>query len=88
MEYDEQGVCDDLMRLLEVFKQATLRLGAQKLVSRQELASDRRTKTLRLTPKGSSVVAGLRAELPAILGCSKLTGHEAIALHAIADKLS
>lgn len=64
------------------------RLVASGLVSRQELASDRRTKTLQLTPKGKKIIAALNAELPARLGCDTLSTKDAAALHRIAKKVS
>jgi len=134
MDRDYQQVCDDVMKLLDTFKQTTLqlaeahgltrmqlfvlhvleqrgeiamgriadvmhcdasnitgivdRLVASDLVSRQELASDRRTKTLQLTAKGKKAVAALKAELPARLGCDRLTQNEAACLSTIAQKLS
>lgn len=64
------------------------RLVANGLVSRQELASDRRTKTLRLTDKGLRVMRSLKAELPARLGCERLSSDEVGCLHTVAQKLS
>lgn len=64
------------------------RLVAGGLVSRQELASDRRTKTLQLTAKGKKAIAALKAELPIRLGCDKLSSQDAAALHSITGKLS
>ena len=64
------------------------RLVAGDLISRHELASDRRTKTLRLTAKGQQTVAALKADLPKMLGCDKLTGNDVACLHDIAQKLS
>lgn len=130
----QQRVCDDLMRLVDIYKVATFalaekhgltrvqlfvlywldrhgevamgqvagalhcdasnvtgivdRLVAQKLVSRQESAADRRAKTLRLTDKGREAICSLKTELPETLGCSKLTAQEAAALHAISIKLA
>jgi DNA-binding MarR family transcriptional regulator len=64
------------------------RLVANDLISRQELATDRRTKTVQLTAKGEKIIAALKAELPGRLGCDKLTYTDAEALHTITQKLS
>lgn len=63
------------------------RLVATGLITRQEGAQDRRTKTLQLTDKGRSAVDHIYAGLPASLGCSRLTESERNQLHEIASKL-
>lgn len=64
------------------------RLVASELVSRQELATDRRAKTLRLTPKGEQIIIAIKHKLPPKLGCDKLDSQAIAALHAITKKLS
>lgn len=63
------------------------RLVAQGLVVRQECASDRRAKLLRLTSKGSAIVAEMRDAFPARLGCEHLTADEQATLHTLLQKL-
>jgi DNA-binding MarR family transcriptional regulator len=63
------------------------RLVAQGLVVRQEDEHDRRTRTLRLTDQGVTVVREITAKLPKQLGCDLLDGSERHALHDILTKL-
>lgn len=64
------------------------RLVSQQLVSRQEDAHDRRVKTLRLTPKGTSIVTDIRQQLPDLLGCDQLTIGERETLHTLISKIA
>jgi DNA-binding MarR family transcriptional regulator len=57
------------------------RLVAQGLVTRQEDPEDRRTKILQLTAKGQQVFDAIVGEMPAVLGCDRLTRNERVALH-------
>ncbi len=63
------------------------RLVAQDFVIRRESESDRRAKTLKLTPKGAQLFEQLAERLPAKLGCDQLTEPESDALHKIIEKL-
>jgi len=63
------------------------RLFQQGLVLRTESARDRRTKTIRLTPKGKQLVDELARELPEHLGCEKLDEHDLTTLSALIQKL-
>ncbi|HSX32150.1 MAG TPA: MarR family transcriptional regulator [Candidatus Saccharimonadales bacterium] len=64
------------------------RLVTSGLIARQELATDRRTKTVQLTDKGKKTVAALKAELPERLGCNRLTDADVAALQKIAQKIA
>lgn len=64
------------------------RLVASGLITRQEGAHDRRTKTLHLTDKGRTAVDDVYAQLPAHLGCSRLSAAESASLHEIISKLT
>jgi len=64
------------------------RLVAGHLITRQEGAHDRRTKTLQLTAKGRAAVEDIYSQLPAQLGCSRLSEAERSAFHEVAAKLS
>ncbi len=59
------------------------RLVVQGLVTRQESARDRRTKTLRLTDRGRQVIVRLRRALPGALGWDRLSSEEYAVLHTI-----
>ena len=61
------------------------RLVAQDLVSRQESARDRRTKTLRLTDKGVRIVEQVLQQLPSAIGWDQLSNDECALLHKIAQ---
>src|SRR5580704_6835952 len=63
------------------------RLVAGNLITRQEGAQDRRTKTLHLTDKGHAAVDDIYAHLPAQLGCGRLNDTERTTLHDIVAKL-
>jgi DNA-binding MarR family transcriptional regulator len=63
------------------------RLVTQGLITRQECATDRRAKTLRLTPKGQEVVSYIHQTLPSKLDCSRLAGQELQQLHSLILKL-
>ncbi len=63
------------------------RLVAGHLITRQEGTQDRRTKTLQLTDKGHAAVNDIYANLPAQLGCSRLSDDERTTLHGIVTKL-
>ena len=60
------------------------RLVVQELVSRQESARDRRTKTLRLTDKGTKIIEVVQRKLPAAIGWDVLTDDECALIHKIA----
>lgn len=64
------------------------RLVAQSLLVREEHQQDRRTKILRLTPKGKHLVDDLLSTLPEQLGCNKLNSHERTTLHNLVSKMS
>jgi DNA-binding MarR family transcriptional regulator len=64
------------------------RLVGQELAVRHESLTDRRSKILRLTPKGKAVVAKLRSTLPVKLGCKKLSQDEQATLHVLIQKMS
>jgi len=64
------------------------RLAAHGLVTRQEDAHDRRTKTLRLTAEGGRLVNEIAAKLPDQLGCGGLNPGERTTLHNILTKLA
>lgn len=57
------------------------RLVAQGLVTRQEDPEDRRTKVLQLTDKGRDLFQTIAGEMPAVLGCDRLSRSERAALH-------
>jgi DNA-binding MarR family transcriptional regulator len=63
------------------------RLVAHKLVTRQECPTDRRAKTISLTPEGKKVVDEMAEILPMQLGCDKLTDHERSTLHTALQKI-
>jgi DNA-binding MarR family transcriptional regulator len=62
------------------------RLVSQDLVTRQESPLDRRTKTLALTAKGSSVIQEILDKLPHSMGCNRFTPAERVSLHRIIKK--
>jgi DNA-binding MarR family transcriptional regulator len=64
------------------------RLVAAGLITRQEGATDRRTKTLALTAKGTGAITDIYSHLPSQLGCSRLSATEREHLHAILSKLT
>jgi DNA-binding MarR family transcriptional regulator len=59
------------------------RLVAQGLVTRQEDPEDRRTKVLQLTAKGQEVFDAIVHEMPAVLGCDRMSRGERAALHEL-----
>ena len=59
------------------------RLVAGGLITRQESARDRRTKTLRLTDKGAAIVTRVRHTLPRVCGWDALDSTECALLHKI-----
>jgi DNA-binding MarR family transcriptional regulator len=63
------------------------RLVAGRLITRQEGTHDRRTKTLQLTDKGRAAVDDIYSNLPAQLGCGRLSEEERATLHDLASKL-
>jgi DNA-binding MarR family transcriptional regulator len=64
------------------------RLVASGLLTRQEGATDRRTKTLQLTPKGHAAIDDIYSKLPTQLGCARLSSSERTTLHGILGKLT
>lgn len=64
------------------------RLVAAGLITRQEGAHDRRTKTLHLTDHGLTAVGDIYSKLPSALGCSRLSDSERATLHHIVTKLT
>ena len=64
------------------------RLVAAGLITRQEGVQDRRTKTLQVTDKGHAAVNEIYTQLPAQLGCSRLSDDERVTLHEILGKLT
>jgi DNA-binding MarR family transcriptional regulator len=64
------------------------RLVSQDMLSRQECPTDRRAKTLSLTPKGEELMAQVYELLPSRLGCDKLTPAELDALHDLIVKVA
>ncbi len=64
------------------------RLVVHKLVTRQECPTDRRAKTIALTPAGKDLVKQITAVMPGRLGCEKLTQAEREAIHSAGQKLS
>jgi DNA-binding MarR family transcriptional regulator len=64
------------------------RLVAAHLITRQEGALDRRTKTLELTARGHAAIDDIYSKLPHALGCSRLTSAERATLHEIVGKLT
>jgi DNA-binding MarR family transcriptional regulator len=63
------------------------RLVSGQLITRQEGELDRRTKTLHLTTKGHEAVAAIFSQLPAQLGCNRLSASERATLHQVITKL-
>lgn len=63
------------------------RLVAQGLVTRRESDQDRRAKLLQLTAKGRKTIERITAELPAQLGCDRLSPAERKALHKLIGQL-
>lgn len=63
------------------------RLVAHNLVAKCECPSDRRAKTISLTPEGKRLTNRLTAALPDRLGCAKLTQDERAMLHSVVQKL-
>ena len=63
------------------------RLVSHKLVTRQECVTDRRTKTITLTPEGHKIIKELRELMPERLGCSALTDAELNGIHSAAAKM-
>ena len=64
------------------------RLVATGLLTRQEGATDRRTKTLHLTTKGTAAIDDIYSHLPAQLGCARLSDTERSIFHDLATKLT
>ncbi|HVQ43683.1 MAG TPA: MarR family transcriptional regulator [Candidatus Saccharimonadia bacterium] len=64
------------------------RLVASQLITRQENAHDRRAKTLQLTAKGQRLIDNITGQLPAQIGCEKLTTAEQATLHQIVNELT
>jgi len=64
------------------------RLVVHKLVTREECQTDRRAKTITLTPEGKELVKQINAIMPGRLGCEKLTTGEREVLHAVVQKMS
>jgi MarR family transcriptional regulator, organic hydroperoxide resistance regulator len=64
------------------------RLVKQGLLSRQPAESDRRTKMLTLTAKGTGVMTAIRAALPGRLHCDRLDATEAEQFAGLLRKLS
>lgn len=64
------------------------RLTALKFVIRQDNPTDRRVKSLLLTPLGSATLQKILDEMPAALGCDRLDRAERLSLHALVYKLS
>jgi DNA-binding MarR family transcriptional regulator len=64
------------------------RLVAHKLVTRQECPTDRRAKTITLTPEGKKVVDQIMAIMPSRLGCEKLSDDERQAIHSAVQKMA
>jgi DNA-binding MarR family transcriptional regulator len=64
------------------------RLVAAGLITRQEGALDRRTKTLHVTAQGKGAVGDIYAQLPNAIGCARLTDTERGQLHEIVSKLT
>lgn len=63
------------------------RLVGQKLVSREESAVDRRTKTIVLTPEGRAIIDEILTTLPQRMGCDRLSPAERQALHIGIQKI-
>jgi len=64
------------------------RLVAGGLITRQEGAHDRRTKTLHLTEKGRAAIDDIYSHLPTQLGCARLSDSEREHMHEIVTKLT
>jgi len=64
------------------------RLVAQHLVLRHDSTRDRRTKTLRLTPRGTEVIEQMQRKLPSAIGWDKLSTEEYQLIHKIAHVTS
>jgi len=64
------------------------RLVAAGLVVRQEDQKDRRARTIQLTQAGHDAVERVFTEMPARMGCDKLSGAERTLLHEAIHKLS
>jgi len=64
------------------------RLVTHKLVTRQECPTDRRAKTITLTPEGKKVVDQIMAIMPGRLGCEKLSEDERRAIHSAVQKIA
>jgi DNA-binding MarR family transcriptional regulator len=64
------------------------RLVTAGLITRQEGAQDRRTKTLQLTSKGRAAIDDIYSHLPRELGCARLSDTEREQLHEIVGKLT
>lgn len=64
------------------------RLTILQLVIRQDDPSDRRIKTLQLTPRGHAILQAVTAQLPSHLGCDRLTAVERDQLHHMLMKLA
>jgi DNA-binding MarR family transcriptional regulator len=64
------------------------RLVSAGLITRQEGAHDRRTKTLQLTNKGRAAIDDVYSQLPRELGCARLSDTERLQLHEIVGKLT
>lgn len=64
------------------------RLVSSGLITRQEGTTDRRTKTLQLTNKGRAAIDAIYNQLPANLGCARLSETEREQLHDLVAKLN
>lgn len=63
------------------------RLVAQGLVTRRESEQDRRAKLLQLTAEGQKVIERITEQLPAELGCNRLSAAEQSGFHALVSRL-
>jgi DNA-binding MarR family transcriptional regulator len=63
------------------------RLVVHNLVTRKECATDRRAKTIALTPEGQKVVKQIMEIMPERLGCAKFTQAEREAIHSAVQKV-
>ena len=64
------------------------RLTALKLVIRQDNPSDRRVKSLLLTPLGDATLHKVLDEMPSALGCDRLDAAERKRMHRMVGKLA
>jgi DNA-binding MarR family transcriptional regulator len=63
------------------------RLVAAHYIVRQEAERDRRIKSLELTDKGRDAINDIYSQLPAQLGCGRLTSDERATIHGIVAKM-